>query len=97
MEKHLKAHGSLTEDTVKGLIRHQLKDIKYQQKKYKEETVRLFYKYDHIKEKMKDQNRLLEKIRANSHRSHKSRSTSKVREMEYLSKNGFSTFLNELH
>lgn len=59
--------------------------------------MRLYYKYDNIKEKLKDQNRLLEKIRANSHRSHKSRSTSKVRDMDYLSKNSFSSFLNELH
>jgi hypothetical protein len=79
------------------MMRHQLKDIKYQQKKYKEETVRLCYKYENIKEKMKDQNRLLEKIRANSHRSHKSRSTSKVRDIEYLSKTAFSDFLNEVH
>ena len=39
-------------------------------------------KYEKIKEKLRDQNRLLEKIRNNSHKRHNSRSNSKKKENE---------------
>ena len=63
-----------------------MKDVKYQQKKQREEQVRLQYKYDSVKQKLKDQNRLLEKIRNNAHRGHNSRSASKVRDIDLISR-----------
>lgn len=53
-------------------------------------------KYEKIKEKLRDQNRLLEKIRNNSHKRHNSRSNSKKKENEYLSKKSFKSFLENL-
>ena len=39
---------------------------------------------------------MLEKIRHNSHRNHSTRSASKHREMDYVSKRNFGTFLGQL-
>jgi hypothetical protein len=74
-----------------------MKDVKYQQKKQREEQVRLQYKYDSVKQKLKDQNRLLEKIRSNAHRGHNSRSASKVRDIDLVSRKNFGVFLGQLY
>ena len=49
-----------------------------------------------MRQKIKDQTRLYEKIRANSHRGYANRSASKHRDMEYLSKNKFGAFMGYL-
>lgn len=56
----------------------------------------LIGRYDRIKSKLKDNNRLLDKIRNNSQRQHENRSASKHREMEYLTIRKFGKFMEML-
>lgn len=52
--------------------------------------------YNNIKSKLKDQARLMDKIRNNSHARHTSRSASKKREMDIVSKKHFTQFIELL-
>lgn len=94
IDKQLKVHCS--EDRMKAISRNSISDLKFRYKKLKDDQKYLLEKYDRIKSKLKDNNRLLDKIRANSLRGHGSRSASKHREMEYLSIRKFGRFLTFL-
>lgn len=94
IDKQLKVHCS--EDRMKAISRNSISELKYKYKKLKEDQKYLVGKYDKIKSRLMDNNRLLDKIRANSLRSHGSRSASKHREMEYLSIRKFGRFLTYL-
>lgn len=95
MDKLLKK--MVPEDLVKHALRSSLKDIKYQQKKQREDQMKMLQKYDNIKQKMKDQNRLLEKIRLNSWKRHSNRSNSRNHDMAQVSRRSFQHFVAQLH
>lgn len=86
----------MAEDQVKSVVRGTTQDMRYQLKKYRDEVGRLGRRYDSVNRKLRDQNRLLDKIRANSHASHRSRSASKKRDNEIVFKKQFSQFLDLL-
>lgn len=77
-------------------MRTAVSDLKYQQKKMKEEQKYMVHKYDAVKQKLRDQNRLLEKIRNNSQKRHRSRSASRHRDQSYLTKHRFGVFMSLL-
>ena len=83
---NLSKRGSLGEDQVKSVVRGTTQDMRYQLKKYRDEVGRLGRRYDSVTRRLRDQNRLLEKIRSNSHANHRSRSASKKRESEIVHK-----------
>lgn len=79
------------------MIREYNADIKYQNKKLKDDISKVASKYENIKQKIRDQTRLVDKIRNNSHKRYQSRSASKHRDKEYLGKNQFGSFLEKFH
>lgn len=85
-----------SEDKIRSITRASLQDIKFQFKKLKEDQRYMIEKYDRVKMRLRDQNRLLEKIRYNSQRSHGSRSASKHREKEYITTRKFGAFITFL-
>lgn len=55
-----------SDDRIKLITRGVISDLKYQCKKFREEQKYMINKYEKVKQKIKDQNRLLDKIRNNS-------------------------------
>ena len=90
------AVGKRSDENVKLAIRQTTQDMRYQLKKSKTEMKDLKDSFDAIRKRLKDQNRLFEKMSHNNQRRHTSRSISKKRVDDLVTKKHFTTFLDLL-
>ena len=92
----------MIDNSIQGLVeeqRHLQKlqlEIKTLNKKHKDELTKVHQECSSIKSKLKLQNRVFEKIRLNSLRTHSVKAAVRHRELEYYTKRDFFQFMRKL-